>query len=91
MRTRTKPMATPALLSLILSILLLLRLGAAPAIAKGGARSIVISLDGTRLYVAHTLIRNSSATSAVAVVDTAKAAKLKDVAVGQSPWGVVIG
>jgi YVTN family beta-propeller protein len=70
MRTRIEPTATPALLSLILSFLLLLRVGAAPAVAKGGARSIAISLDGTRLYVARTALEPASSAGAVSVVDT---------------------
>jgi YVTN family beta-propeller protein len=70
MRNRIEPSAAPALLSLIFSFLLLLRVGAAPAMAKGGARAIAIGPDGTRLYVARTAIRPTSTTGAVSVVDT---------------------
>jgi YVTN family beta-propeller protein len=69
MRNRIEP-AAPVHYSLILSFLLLLRVGAAPAVAKGGAESIAISPDGTRLYFARTAIRRAYSAGAVSVIDT---------------------
>jgi YVTN family beta-propeller protein len=45
---------------------------------------MALTPDGSRLYVAN------GRSDSVSVIDTAGAAKVADIPVGQLPWGVVI-
>jgi YVTN family beta-propeller protein len=45
---------------------------------------MALTKDGAKLYVAN------GRSDSVSVIDTAKNAKIKDIKVGKTPWGVAI-
>jgi YVTN family beta-propeller protein len=45
---------------------------------------MALTPDGAKLYVAN------GRSGSVSVIDTARNAKLRDIAVGKLPWGVVV-